>query len=99
MHSTQALALQAGSPVAAPEPASRWRTDEADFIAHDVRFATGETLGEWAERIAAWSRELKAVYVYFDNDDSGYAPRNALELKEQVSRRMEGLESSQRKSA
>ena len=60
---------------------------------------TGEKLCEWAERIAAWSRELKAVYVYFDNDDSGYAPRNALELKEQVSRRMEGLESPQRKSA
>jgi uncharacterized protein YecE (DUF72 family) len=60
---------------------------------------SGEKLCEWAERIAAWSRELKAVYVYFDNDDSGYAPRNALELKERVSRRMEGLESVQRKSA
>jgi len=43
-----------------------------------------ETLCQWADRIAQWSRELKAVYVYFDNDDSGYAPRNALELKERV---------------
>ncbi len=41
-------------------------------------------LREWADRIAEWRRELKAVYVYFDNDDSGYAARNALELKELV---------------
>jgi uncharacterized protein YecE (DUF72 family) len=30
------------------------------------------------EKIAAWGRE---TYVYFDNDFSGYAPRNALALK------------------
>lgn len=47
-----------------------------------------ERLCEWAERIAGWSRKLRAVYVYFDNDDSGYAPRNALELKEKVATRM-----------
>jgi uncharacterized protein YecE (DUF72 family) len=46
---------------------------------------TDEKLCEWAKRIAQWSRELKAVYVYFDNDDSGYAPRNALDLKQRVS--------------
>ena len=43
---------------------------------------TSDTLREWAERIAAWKRELKAVYVYFDNDQCAYAARNALELKE-----------------
>ncbi len=43
-----------------------------------------EKLAEWAERIAGWSRSLRAIYVYFDNDDSGYAPRNALELKERT---------------
>ena len=42
---------------------------------------TKETLYGWAQRIASWKSQLKAVYVYFDNDDSGYAARNALELK------------------
>lgn len=45
---------------------------------------TEDTLKEWAKRIKMWSRELRAIYVYFDNDDSGYAARNALELKELV---------------
>jgi uncharacterized protein YecE (DUF72 family) len=40
-----------------------------------------ETLGEWARQIKDWSKRLAAVYVYFDNDDSGYAPHDALRLK------------------
>jgi len=40
-----------------------------------------EELGVWARRILGWSSDLAAVYVYFDNDDSGYAPRNALRLR------------------
>ncbi len=47
---------------------------------------TEDKLSEWADRIAEWSRQLKAIYVYFDNDDSGFAPRNALELKQLVAR-------------
>ena len=43
-----------------------------------------DKLSEWAERIADWSSKLRAIYIYFDNDDSGYAPRNALELKQLV---------------
>ena len=39
------------------------------------------TLEEWAWKINNWSRRLAAVYVYFDNDDSGHAPRDALRLK------------------
>ncbi len=35
----------------------------------------------WANRIRDWSRDLEAVYVYFDNDDSAFAVRNALTLK------------------
>jgi len=31
----------------------------------------------WAQRIKAWNRD---VYIYFDNDDSGYAPQDALRL-------------------
>jgi uncharacterized protein YecE (DUF72 family) len=45
-----------------------------------------DKLNEWAERIRQWKREVKAVYVYFDNDEAGYAPRNALELKRLLSK-------------
>jgi uncharacterized protein YecE (DUF72 family) len=44
-------------------------------------------LGRWAERIADWSRRLKAVYVYFDNDQHGYAAHNAKMLKRMVGER------------
>ena len=40
-----------------------------------------EQLAEWAQRIKSWSRKMKAVYVYFDNDDSAYAVDNAITLK------------------
>jgi uncharacterized protein YecE (DUF72 family) len=41
-------------------------------------------LREWAERIAVWRRTLRHVYVYFDNDQAGYAAQNALELRRLV---------------
>jgi uncharacterized protein YecE (DUF72 family) len=43
-----------------------------------------ETLRHWAQRIRGFPADLKTVYVYFDNDDSGYAPRDALRLRELV---------------
>ncbi len=43
---------------------------------------SNKVLAAWAEQIEAWKPKLKAIYVYFDNDDSGYAPHNALRLKE-----------------
>ena len=43
---------------------------------------TKEKLDDWAERIRQWQRRLKDIYVYFDNDQNGYAARNALELKQ-----------------
>ena len=46
-------------------------------------------LREWALRIKHWGKELKAVFVYFDNDQSGYAAQNALALKGMLQR--EGL--------
>jgi uncharacterized protein YecE (DUF72 family) len=39
-------------------------------------------LSAWAGRIRAWSKELKGIYVYFDNDQEAFAARNALRLKE-----------------
>jgi uncharacterized protein YecE (DUF72 family) len=45
---------------------------------------TDEALQGWADRIVEWSPSLKGVYVYFDNDEAGHAPRNALRLREMV---------------
>lgn len=45
-----------------------------------------KTLADWAERIASWTQELKHIFVYFDNDQKGFAAKNALELKEIVER-------------
>lgn len=38
-------------------------------------------LAAWADRMRTWSRKLKAIYVYFDNDDRAYAIDNARTLK------------------
>jgi uncharacterized protein YecE (DUF72 family) len=38
-------------------------------------------LRKWAKRSEDWSHNLKAVFVYFDNDMEGFAVRNALALK------------------
>ena len=44
-------------------------------------------LEAWAKRIEEWRAKMKAVYVYFDNDDSAYAVNNALTLKALCARR------------
>lgn len=41
-------------------------------------------LQQWAERIAEWSTKLRSIYVYFDNDQAGYAAFNSLTLKKMV---------------
>lgn len=41
-------------------------------------------LREWAARIRAWQKELSAVYIYFDNDQAGYAAENAASLQRLV---------------
>jgi uncharacterized protein YecE (DUF72 family) len=38
------------------------------------------TLHSWARRIAAWRREGRTVYIYFDNDQKSAAPADALRL-------------------
>jgi uncharacterized protein YecE (DUF72 family) len=42
------------------------------------------TLCTWAERIQNWRNELTDIFLYFDNDQSGFAAKNALELKRTV---------------
>jgi uncharacterized protein YecE (DUF72 family) len=42
---------------------------------------TEKQLNGWAEQIRHW-RRLKDIYIYFDNDQNGYAASNALELKQ-----------------
>lgn len=45
---------------------------------------SNERLRGWARQIETWARKLKAVYVYFDNDQAGYAAANALTLKSMI---------------
>lgn len=45
---------------------------------------SGQVLRNWAKRIEVWGRELEHVFVYFDNDQAGFAPKNALELKQLI---------------
>lgn len=45
------------------------------------------TLKGWCRRIRRWIDSDKDVYVYFDNDQAGYAVKNAQELKGMVSGR------------
>ena len=40
-----------------------------------------DRLRRWSKQIQDWSKQLAAIYIYFDNDQAGYAARNALSLK------------------
>jgi uncharacterized protein YecE (DUF72 family) len=44
-----------------------------------------DALREWAARIKAWRAEGRDVFAYFNNDEQGYAVRNALRLRELAS--------------
>ena len=41
-------------------------------------------LRRWAQQIEDWVPYLTAIYIYFDNDQAGYAAQNALTLKKMV---------------
>lgn len=41
---------------------------------------TKRTLRRWANKCREWAKSGKDVYCYFDNDDRGFAPTNALDL-------------------
>ena len=41
-----------------------------------------KSLHKWVDRIKTWEDRLTAVYIYFDNDQMGYAANNAAFLKD-----------------
>ncbi len=43
-----------------------------------------ETLTFWADKCLEWQAQHKDVYIYFDNDQLGYAGFNALRLQELI---------------
>jgi uncharacterized protein YecE (DUF72 family) len=45
---------------------------------------TDRQLKEWAVKCSEWIKQGKDVYVYFDNDQLGYAAFNAIRLKKLV---------------
>ncbi len=45
---------------------------------------TEEQLAAWAELARQWLEQGKVVYFYFDNTDSGAAPKNAARLQEML---------------
>jgi uncharacterized protein YecE (DUF72 family) len=53
---------------------------------------TEDQLRTWAARVASWQVSNSAlgkpfdVYVYFDNDEQGHAPRNAIRMQELLTR-------------
>ena len=45
-------------------------------------------LERWADWIAEQQAKLRAIYFYFDNDQAGYAPENALTLRRKVAAKL-----------
>ena len=43
-----------------------------------------KTLSEWANSFTGWKNDGKDIFCYFDNDQKGYAAKNALELNELI---------------
>jgi uncharacterized protein YecE (DUF72 family) len=54
---------------------------------HTRKYASSygkSALKKWATRAERWLQENRDVYVYFDNDAEGAAPKNALALLEML---------------
>lgn len=43
-----------------------------------------QALAGWAGRLSTWARGGRDVFCYFDNDQAGYAIRNAMELRDML---------------
>jgi uncharacterized protein YecE (DUF72 family) len=41
-------------------------------------------LENWAGAFSTWANQGKEIFCYFDNDEAGYAPQNAMRLQEMV---------------
>jgi uncharacterized protein YecE (DUF72 family) len=50
-----------------------------------------EELAEWARRLAGLTPEVKAVYIYFNNDAEAFAVRNAMTLGNYLKRGVDEL--------
>jgi len=48
-------------------------------------------LRPWANRCVAWANDGKDVFCYFDNDEAGYAVKDALDLRKLVDRKLEKM--------
>jgi uncharacterized protein YecE (DUF72 family) len=64
----------------------------ADFIyirlhgpgdAYQGQYESGVLAG-WAGAVSTWARQGKEIFCYFDNDEAGYAARDAARLQEMV---------------
>jgi uncharacterized protein YecE (DUF72 family) len=77
------------------DTAGRWPLVEEDTSDHvyvrlhgDAELYTSgytpEALDRWTEKVCAWARSGRDVFVYFDNDAKGYAPHDALGLIDRV---------------
>ena len=40
-----------------------------------------DVLREWAGELSRWKSQDKDIYFYFDNDEAGYAPQDAMRLR------------------
>jgi uncharacterized protein YecE (DUF72 family) len=66
----------------------------ADFACIRFHGATGKYQGNygdhllrsWAERFENWATHLSHIYVYFNNDQHGYAASNAHTLQQLLNR-------------
>jgi uncharacterized protein YecE (DUF72 family) len=45
---------------------------------------TRADLQTWTNRIADWRSKLQQIFIYFDNDQAGFAAKNALQLRGMV---------------
>ena len=47
---------------------------------------SAKTLGQWLERCKKWMKQGREVFIYFDNDQEGFAAFNAKTLQEKAQR-------------
>jgi uncharacterized protein YecE (DUF72 family) len=49
-----------------------------------------DRLRRWSKQVEEWAKNLAAIYIYFDNDQAGYAAQNALTLKKMLNGKNSG---------